>query len=123
MCRIVLPNLLRREVIEMALSTVAWITMILAILALPGVASVILIKSLRTEERKLRLLKDQGTIDSYPPRALRELREWVQENPNDPYAPEARQRYNECVRSLREIDEPYYDWSDEEIAELETIEE
>lgn len=123
MCRIVLPNLLRREVIEMALSTVAWITMILAILALPGVASVILIKSLRTEERKLRLLKDQGTIDSYPPRALRELREWVQANPNDPYAPEARQRYNECVRSLREIDEPYYDWSDEEIAELETIEE
>lgn len=123
MCRIVLPNLLRREVIEMALSTVAWITMILAILALPGVASVILIKSLRTEERKLRLLKDQGTIDSYPPRALRELREWAQANPNDPYAPEARQRYNECVRSLREIDEPYYDWSDEEIAELETIEE
>lgn len=107
----------------MALSTVAWVTMIVAILALPGVASAILLKSLRTEERKLRLLKEQGNIDSYPPRALRELREWIQENPNDPYAPEARQRYNECVRSLREIDEPYYDWSAEEIENLETIEE
>ncbi|QRV13929.1 hypothetical protein [Haloterrigena salifodinae] len=107
----------------MALSTVAWVTMLLAILALPGVAGAILIRSLRTEDRKLELLREQGNIDSYPPRALQELREWVQTNPNDPYAPEARQRYNECVRSLREIDEPYYDWSAEQIEALETIEE
>lgn len=107
----------------MALSTVAWATMIVAIILLPGVASAILIKSLRSEERKLELLRDQETIDSYSPRALADLREWIEAHPNDQYADEARQRYNECVRTLREIDEPYYDWSDEQIEDLETIEE
>lgn len=107
----------------MVLSTVAWVTMLLAILLLPGVATVVLIRSLRTEERKLELLREQGSIDSYSPRALRDLREWIRTHPNDPYASDARQRYNECVRTLREIDEPYYDWSTEQIEELETIEE
>lgn len=107
----------------MALSTLAWVTMIASIILLPGVASAILIKSLRSEERKLELLDTQGKIDSYSPRALRDLREWIEANPSDPYAPEARARYNECVQSLREIDEPYYDWSDEEIEQLETIDE
>ncbi|WP_089827899.1 hypothetical protein [Halogranum amylolyticum] len=107
----------------MALSTVAWISMLLAILVLPGVATVALVKSLRSEERKLELLREQGRIDSYSPRALGELREWVQAHPNDPYATVARQRYNECVRTLREIDEPYYDWSPEEIDQLEVLDE
>lgn len=107
----------------MVLSTVAWVTMLLAILLLPGVATAVLIRSLRTEERKLELLREQGSIDSYSPRALRDLREWIRTHPNDPYASDARQRYNECVRTLREIDEPYYDWSTEQIEELETIEE
>lgn len=107
----------------MALSTVAWVTMLLAILALPGVASVVLVRSLRTEGRKLTLLREQGNLDSYSPQALKELREWIQTNPNNPYVADARQRYNECVRTLREIDDPYYDWSDEQIEELEVIEE
>lgn len=107
----------------MALSTVAWVTMLLAILALPGVASVVLVRSLRTEGRKLTLLREQGNLDSYSPQALKELREWIQTNPNNPYVSDARQRYNECVRTLREIDDPYYDWSDEQIKELEIIEE
>ncbi|WP_323174417.1 hypothetical protein [Natrialba sp. PRR66] len=107
----------------MALSTVAWVTMLLAILALPGVASVVLVRSLRTEGRKLTLLREQGNLDSYSPQALKELREWIQANPNNPYVADARQRYNECVRTLREIENPYYDWSDEQIEELEVIEE
>ncbi|MDS0295499.1 hypothetical protein [Halogeometricum luteum] len=105
----------------MALSTVAWVTMLLSVLVLPGVASVVLVRSLRTEERKLELLRAQGSVDSYSPRALADLREWIRAHPNDPYAADARERYNECVRTLREVDEPYYDWSDEQIAELETI--
>ncbi|WP_049904294.1 hypothetical protein [Natrialba asiatica] len=107
----------------MALSTVAWVTMLLAILALPGVASVVLVRSLRTEGRKLTMLREQGNLDSYSPQALKELREWIQTNPNNPYVSDARQRYNECVRTLREIDDPYYDWSDEQIEELEVIDE
>jgi len=107
----------------MALSTVAWATLLLAILVLPGVATVVLVRSLRTEERKLTLIREQGSIDSYSPRALQELREWIHANPNDPYVSEARDRYNECVRTLRENDDPYYDWSPEQIETLETIEE
>lgn len=107
----------------MALSTVAWATLLLAILVLPGVATVVLVRSLRTEERKLTLIREQGGIDSYSPRALQELREWIHANPNDPYVSEARDRYNECVRTLRENDDPYYDWSPEQIETLETIEE
>lgn len=107
----------------MALSTLAWVTMGLSILILPGVATAILVRSMRSEDRKLELLERQDNIDSYSPRALEELREWIQTNPNDPYAPEARARYNECVRTLREIDEPYYDWSPEQIETLETIDE
>ncbi|ELZ06114.1 hypothetical protein C481_01240 [Natrialba asiatica DSM 12278] len=97
--------------------------MLLAILALPGVASVVLVRSLRTEGRKLTMLREQGNLDSYSPQALKELREWIQTNPNNPYVSDARQRYNECVRTLREIDDPYYDWSDEQIEELEVIDE
>lgn len=105
----------------MALSAVAWAAMLGAILLLPGVATVALVRSLRSEERKLDLLRRQDNIDSYSPRALADLREWIQANPDDPYAPIARERYNECVESLREIDEPYYDWSDAEIRNLERL--
>jgi hypothetical protein len=107
----------------MALSTVAWVTMLFAIVVLPGVATAVLVRSLRTEERKLALIRKQGRIDSYSPRALDELRDWIHANPNDPYVDEARERYNECVRTLRENDEPYYDWSADQIESLETIEE
>jgi hypothetical protein len=105
----------------MALTTVAWISMLLAIILLPGVAIVVLVKSMRSEERKLELLQEQGRIDSYSPRALAELREWIQANPNDSYASVARERHNECVRTLKDIDEPYYEWSAEEIEQLEEL--
>ncbi|WP_396613590.1 hypothetical protein ACH9L7_16780 (plasmid) [Haloferax sp. S1W] len=105
----------------MALPTITWISMAIAIAALPGVASIALVKSLRSEERKLNLLKKQDAVDSYSPRTLAELREWIQANPNDTYAPVARQRYNECVETLREVDEPYYDWSPEEIDQLDRL--
>jgi len=106
-----------------ALSSLGWATLLVSAVALPGVASAVLVRSLRTEERKLRLLKDQDNIDSYSPRAMADLREWIRNNPDDSFAPEARERYNECVRTLREVDEPYYDWSEEQIADLETVEE
>ena len=105
----------------MALSTVAWAAMLAAIVLLPGVASVALVRSLRSEERKLDLLRAQDAVDSYSPRAMAELREWIREHPNDPYAPLARERYNECVETLREVEEPYYDWSAERIRDLERL--
>jgi len=107
----------------MALTGITWLSMLVSILVLPVVASIALVRSLRTEERKLELLREQDAIDSYSPRALAELREWIESNPDDPYASVARERYNECVATLRDIEEPYYDWSDEEIERLEPIEE
>ncbi|WP_424009478.1 hypothetical protein [Haloferax denitrificans] len=107
----------------MALSTLTWASMVISLLLLPGVAAAVLVRSLRTEERKLALLRKQDNVDSYSPRALSDLREWIRANPDDPYAPIARQRHNECVRTLREIDESYYDWSDEQIARLELVDE
>jgi len=107
----------------MALSTVAWVTLLISLLVVPGVALVVLVRSLRTEDRKLELLTEQDAIDEYSPRALADLRQWIRAHPDDPYADVARSRYDECVRTLREIDEPYYDWSEDQIAELELFEE
>jgi hypothetical protein len=107
----------------MALTPITWATISASIVLLPGVATLVLIRSLRTEDRKLALLQAQDNIDSYSPKALRDLRKWIEANPHDPRAPEARARYNECVRTLREIDEPYYEWAEQQIDALETIDE
>lgn len=105
----------------MALTATAWAVMLLAIVLLWGAASWALYRSLTDEDRKLRLLDEQGRIDTYSPRSMRDLREWIRENPDDPMVGDARDAYNECVETLREIDEPFYDWSEEEIENLERI--
>lgn len=105
----------------MALSAAVWLVMLGAIGVLWLPASWALYRTLRDEERKLALFDDQGEIETYSPRGLTELRDWIQSHPDDEYAPEARARYNDCVETLREIDEPFYDWSDAEIEELEKV--
>lgn len=105
----------------MALSLAVWVVMLGSIALLWVPSSWALYRTLRDEDRKLALLNDQGEIDTYSPQALAELRNWIQSHPNDEYAPEARERYNECIETLREIDEPFYDWSDEEIEDLEKV--
>ncbi|WP_336345552.1 outer membrane protein assembly factor BamD [Halalkalicoccus ordinarius] len=98
-----------------------WATMIFTILAFWGIAIWALVRTLRQEDRKVELLEHQDRIDTYSPRALSDLREWIEENPDDSYAPDARRRYNECVETLEEMDRRFYDWSDEEIAALERL--
>ncbi|GAA0665614.1 hypothetical protein ACFQDG_04135 [Natronoarchaeum mannanilyticum] len=105
----------------MALSLTTWVVMLLMMAVLWGGGTAAIWRSMHDEDRKLDLIRDQGKIDTYSPRAMADLREWVQANPADPYADEARERYNECVETLREIDEPFYDWSDDEIEELERL--
>lgn len=105
----------------MALSATVWTVMLGSIVLLWVPASWALYRTMHDEERKLTLLNAQGKIDTYSPHALTELRDWIQSHPNDEYAPEARERYNECVETLREIDEPFYDWSESEIEDLEKI--
>lgn len=107
----------------MTLSAAAWVVLIGSIVLLWVPSLWALVRTLRDEDRKLDLLDEQGHVDTYSPRALAELREWIRTNPDDEYAPEARERYNDCVETLRAIDEPFYEWSDEEIADLETLSE
>ena len=107
----------------MALSAAAWVVMVGSILLLWVPAVWALFRTLRDEDRKIDLLDEQGAIDTYSPQALAELREWVRANPDDEYAPEARERYNDCVETLKGIDEPFYEWSDDEIADLQTLSE
>jgi hypothetical protein len=105
----------------MALSISAWFVMLGAIVTLWGVGSWALLRSLRDEDEKLELLDEQGEIDTYSPRSMAELREWIQSHPGDKHAEEARLRYNECVETLERIDETFYDWSREEIDALEKL--
>lgn len=98
-----------------------WATMLFTILAFWGLAIWALVRTLGQEDRKVEILENQDRIDTYSPRALADLREWIEENPDDSYASDARRRYNECVETLRETDRHFYDWSDEEIESLERI--
>lgn len=105
----------------MALSMSAWVVMLGSIVALWGTAVWALVRSLRDEDEKLELLDEQGEIDTYSPRSMTELREWIRENPGDKHASEARDRYNECVETLQHIDTTFYDWNRSEIDSLEKL--
>lgn len=95
--------------------------MLVSIVLLWGVALWAFYRTLTDEDQKLDLLDRQGVIDTYSLESLRELRAWIENNPNDPMAEEARTAHDECVEMLREIDEPFYDWSEAEIDDLKTV--
>lgn len=97
------------------------VVMFATIVVLWGAASWALVRTLRDEDRKLELLEEQGEIDTYSPESLRELRTWIEEHPDDPLAEEARAAYNDCIETLETIDESFYDWSTEEIGQLERL--
>ena len=86
-----------------------------------GIATWALVRTLRQEGEKVEILEHQDRIDTYSPRALSDLREWIDENPDDPLADEARAAYNECVETLKETDQHYYDWSASEIDSLDRV--
>lgn len=83
-----------------------------------GTALWAMVRSLRLEDRKVRLLREQGELEPYSPRALAELGAWLDANPQAPYADVARDRYNECVEVLQRIDKPFYAWPHGERARL-----
>ncbi|MFC4439638.1 MULTISPECIES: hypothetical protein [Natrialbaceae] len=91
------------------------------LLAFYGVAGWALARTLRQEDRKVEILKRQKRMDTYSPAALAELREWIENNPNDPLVDEARQQHNECVDALVQTDRHFYDWSSEEIDRLDRV--
>ena len=105
----------------LVLSPTGWVTMIGVIAVLRGTAVWALYRSLSDEDEKLELIERQGEMDTYSSRALAELRERVTANPEAPLADEGRKRHNECVEILRQVDETFYDWSEDEIDSLEQL--
>lgn len=107
----------------MVLEPITWVVMLGAIGSLWGVGGWSMYRTLSDEERKLKLIERQGTIDTYSPTALAELRTWIEENPDDPYWAEAVRRHDECVEILQENKETFYDWDEAQIADLVLISE
>ena len=91
------------------------------VLAFFGTAGWALVRTLRQEDEKVALLEDQARIDTYSPRALAELREWIENNPEDEDVELARTMHNDCVETLRESERYYYDWTDREVDALERL--
>ncbi len=104
-----------------AVTAETWIGIGVAVVMFWGIASWALVRTLRQEERKVSLLERQGGMDTYSPKALEELRTFIEENPEDPYVDDAKQKYNRCVENLRSVEEYYYDWSDAEVDALESL--
>ena len=91
------------------------------LLAFWGIAAWALVRTLRQEGRKVEILEHQDRMDTYSPKALAELREWIEANPDDPLVDEVREQHNECVEVLEQTDRRFYDWSDAEIERLERV--
>ena len=98
-----------------------WIGIAIAIVLFWGIASWALVRTLRQEERKVSILEDQPDMDTYSPKALAELKQFIQNNPNDPYADDATHKYNQCVQRLQNADQTFYNWSQEDIDDLEQL--
>ena len=104
-----------------AVTAETWIGIGVAVVMFWGIASWALVRTLRQEERKVSLLERQGGMDTYSPKALEELRTFIEENPEDPYVDDAKQKYNECVDRLKAVEETFYGWNDEQIRSLERL--
>ncbi|MFB6278785.1 MAG: hypothetical protein ABEK75_04725 [Salinibacter sp.] len=107
----------------LGLSLDVWATMIFCVVAFFGVTLWTLLYTLRQEDKKLALFKTEGDLDTYSPRALRDLRAWIEAHPNPDAqdVQEARAAHNDCVETLKTTDRHFYGWTDEDIEELGTL--
>ncbi|WP_103029558.1 hypothetical protein [Salinibacter altiplanensis] len=100
-----------------------WATMLFCVLAFFGVSILTLVYTLRQEERKMTLLESERALDTYSPRALRDLKDWIETHP-EPTHPDvdaARSAHDDCVDTLRATDQHFYAWSRAEVDRLDTI--
>ena len=100
-----------------------WATMAFCVLAFFGVSIWTLVYTLRQEERKMALLKTESDLDTYSPRALDDLKHWIETHP-DPTHPDveaARAAYNDCVDTLQSTDRHFYGWSRAEVGRLDPL--
>jgi hypothetical protein len=95
--------------------------MIFSILVFFGVSIFVLVYSLLQEEEKMQILRSQDTLDTFSPQALDDLRAWIEAHPTDPAGDAARDAYRECVDALGAANQHFYDWTDEEIRQLDAL--
>lgn len=103
------------------LAAETWIGIGVAVVMFWGVASWAMVRTLRQEEQKISIVEKQRYMDTYSPKALEDLHEWIQSRPDDPDVEAAREQYNECVDTLKTADHRFYDWSDDEVESLERL--
>lgn len=95
-----------------------WVMMLFSAAVFFGGSLWMLVSSLRQEERKMRILEEEHTLDPYSPAALRDLRAWIDAHPDDPDIERARTRYRECVDALQQADRHVYDWTAADLSSL-----
>jgi hypothetical protein len=104
-----------------ALPLDVWAMLVFCVLVFFGVSLYVLVYSLLQEETKMQILRSEQTVDTYSPRALRDLRSWIQAHPGDPDADRAREAYRACVEALQTTNRHVYDWTPADIDGLERL--
>lgn len=98
-----------------ALPLDVWIMMLFSVAVFFGISLWMLVYTLRQEERKMRILKEQDGLDTYPPAALHDLRTWIDTHPDDPDVETAQTRYCACIEALRSSNDHFYAWRDADL--------
>jgi hypothetical protein len=104
-----------------ALPPDVWAMMIFSVLVFFGVSICALVFTLRQEEQKMEILRAEDELDTHSPRALADLRAWIEAHPTDADVEGARATYRDCVDALRSTERHFYDWSVEDIDRLEPL--
>ncbi|MFB6248621.1 MAG: hypothetical protein ABEL97_08640 [Salinibacter sp.] len=105
----------------MSLPLDVWAMMIFSVLAFFGVSIWTLLYTLRQEDQKMVILRSEDRLDTHSPAALRDLRDWIESNPDDPDVDSARTIYRECLDALQTTERHVYGWSDEEIESFDRL--
>ncbi|MCL1478946.1 hypothetical protein MIH18_03580 [Marinobacter sp. M3C] len=103
------------------MSIAAIIVMITCIFVLWGVASVALVYSMRQEERKLQLIKKQGSFEPYSPKALRDLDRWIEQNNTSEHVQEMRDVHDEQREALQKCKSYFYIWDQSDVEIMKEI--
>lgn len=98
-----------------------WVMMMFSILVFFGVSVYALVYTLWQEEQKMQILQTEDTIDTHSPRALADLKAWIDAHADDADVDTARATYRNCVEALRSTNRHFYDWSSADINRLESL--
>ena len=98
-----------------------WAMLIFSVLVFFGVSLFALVYSLLQEEEKMEILQSENTVDTYSPRALRDLKAWIRAHPGDPDVSRAQEAYRDCLDALQTTNRHVYAWTPEEIEGLDSL--